>query len=130
MPEGLTVDEVQTLHDDQIALYGGSPGLRDVGLLESALAQPVQELFGQFRYGDTPTQAAAYLHYVSQAHAFLDGNKRTALTCALVWLALHDLRLDATEDELFELTLKVAQGQVPLEQSAQFFADRAVSLAR
>ena len=68
-------------------------GLREPGLLESALAQPIQEIFGQRRFSSVPAQAAAYLYYVSRAHAFVDANKRTALNCALVWLAMHDLRL-------------------------------------
>lgn len=125
MPDGLTVTEVQELHDVQAARYGGSPGLRDLGLLESALAQPVQELFGQLRYSTVAAQAAAYLYFIARAHAFMDANKRTALNSALVWLALHGLRLAASQDELFELTLGVAQGQVPLEEAARFFEDRA-----
>ena len=123
MPEGLTLAEVMDLHDGQISRYGGSPGLRDPGLLESALAQPTQEVFGQQRYPTVAAQAAAYLYFVSRAHAFVDANKRTALNCALVWLALHDLRLSLTGDELFDLTLRVAQGQISLEAlAAQFEA--------
>lgn len=121
MPEGLTLAEVVQLHDAQLARYGGSPGLRDLGLLESALAQPTQELFGQLRHPTVPAQAAAYLYYLSRAHAFMDANKRTALNCALIWLALHDLRLDTTQDELYGLTLGVAQGQIPLEEAVEFF---------
>ena len=100
MPEGLTAAQVCDLHDRQLARYGGSPGLRDEGGLESALAQPAQELFGQLRYPTVPTQAAAYLYSVARAHAFVDANKRTALNCALVWLALHELRLDVSQGEL------------------------------
>lgn len=121
MPEGLTVAEVQELHDVQISRYGGSPGLRDAGGLESALEQPTQEVFGQRRFETVPAQAAAYLYHVSRAHAFIDGNKRTALACALVWLDLHGLRLMASHDELFQLTVEVAQGRQNVEQAITFF---------
>ena len=125
MLEGLSREEVEALHDTQIERYGGSPGLRDAGLLESTLAQPVQELFGQRRYPTVPAQAAAYLYYLSRAHAFVDANKRTSLSCALVWLALHDLRLRLSHEELFDLTLAVAQGQLSLEETMEHF-ERAV----
>lgn len=125
MLEGLSREEVEALHDAQIERYGGSSGLRDPGLLESALAQPLQELFGQRRYPTVPAQAAAYLYYLSRAHAFVDANKRTSLSCALVWLALHDLRLRLSHEELFNLTLAVAQGQLSLEEAIERF-ERAV----
>lgn len=125
MLKGLSREEVEALHEAQIERYGGSPGLRDAGLLESALAQPVQELFGQRRYPTVPAQAAAYLYYLSRAHAFVDANKRTSLSCALVWLALHDLRLRLSHEELFDLTLAVAQGQLSLEETMEHF-ERAV----
>ena len=121
MPEGLSREEVEALDDAQIERYGGSPGLRDAGLLESALAQPVQELFGQLRYPTVPAQAAAYLYYLSRAHAFVDANKRTSLSCALVWLALHGLRLRLSHEELFDLTLAVAQGHLSLEETIERF---------
>lgn len=121
MPEGLTLAEVLELHDRQLTRYGGSPGLREPGLLESALAQPTQELFGQARYPSVPAQAAAYLYFISRAHAFVDANKRTALNCALVWLALHGLRLTLTPDEVFDLTLQVAQGHLTLEEVIERF---------
>lgn len=125
MPEGLSRVEVEALHDAQVERYGGMPGLRDTGLLESALAQPVQELFGEKRYPTVPAQAAAYLYYLSRAHAFVDANKRTSLNCALVWLALHDVRLRFTHDELFDLTLATAQGQIPLEELIRRFEQAA-----
>lgn len=121
MPEGLTLAEVLELHDRQLTRYGGSPGLREPGLLESALAQPTQELFGQARYPSVSAQAAAYLYFISRAHAFVDANKRTALNCALVWLALHGLWLTLTPDEVFDLTLQVAQGHLILEQVIERF---------
>ncbi|WP_420594415.1 type II toxin-antitoxin system death-on-curing family toxin [Deinococcus sp.] len=130
MLEGLSASEVQALHDEQIFRYGGTAGLRDVGLLESALAQPTQELFGQLRHPTVPAQAAAYLYYLSRAHAFLDGNKRTALNAALVWLELHDFKLAVPQDELFALTLQVAQGQMTLEETVQFFETKTVSGGR
>jgi len=121
MLEGLTLAEVVDLHERQLAIHGGAAGVREPGLLDSALAQPVQEMFGQRRYPSVPAQAAAYLFYISRAHAFVDANKRTALSCALVWLALHDLRLTLSPDDLFDLTLAVAQGHMPLDEVVRQF---------
>ena len=116
MLEGLALVEVTHLHERQLATHGGSRGLREPGLLDSALTQLVQEMFGQRRYPSVRAQAAASLFYISRAHAFVDANKRTALSCALVWLALHDLRLTLSPDNLFDLTLDVAQGQMTLDE--------------
>jgi len=121
MPDGLTLAEVIDLHGHQLTRYGGGTGLREPGLLESALAQPVQEIFGQRRFPSVPAQAAAYLFYISRAHAFVDANKRTALSCALVWLTIHDLRLTLSPDDLFDLTLDIAQGRTPLEEAVRQF---------
>lgn len=103
---------VLTLHDRQIAEHGGSAGLRDEGLLESALARP-QQLYA---YGDPPPDlaalAASLAHGIAKNHAFVDGNKRTAYVSYRTFLALNHAELDATADEKYVTILGLAEGRI------------------
>ena len=108
MPEYLTSDEVTALHDDQIATFGGQPGIRDQSLLESAVAQPGLEVFGRAVHAGLPEQAAAYLYHLPRNHPFFDANKRTAVSSILVFLHLNGARCQLSNDELFELVLNGA----------------------
>jgi death-on-curing protein len=111
-PLFLTLDEVLGIHADQIRRYGGRPGLRDLSLLQSALAMPETTFDEEFLHGTVFEMAAAYLFHVARNHPFVDGNKRTALMCALVFLGLNGQRLDAAPEDLFELVDGVAAGGV------------------
>lgn len=82
----LTVDEVLELHLEQIELFGGSAGARDLNLLESAVAQPSQQFGGEYLHEDVPAMAAAYLFHIVSNHPFIDGNKRTGTDAAIVFL--------------------------------------------
>ena len=82
----LTLSEVIDIHGNQIELYGGQKGVRDIGLLQSALAQPEASFAGQWLHEDIFLMAAAYAFHICQNHPFFDGNKRTALASALVFL--------------------------------------------
>jgi death-on-curing protein len=86
-PVFLTLDEVLALHEDQIRRYGGSPGLRDPGLLSSALGAVSATFGGRFLHLSLFEMAAAYLFYLAQNRPFVDGNKRTALASALTFLS-------------------------------------------
>ena len=79
----LTLRDVLEIHSDQIMRYGGQPGVRDLGLLASALAQPRATFAGELLHGDIHQAAAAYLYHIVMNHAFVDGNKRTGAVCAL-----------------------------------------------
>ena len=109
-PLFLTLEEVLAIHQDQIARYGGSAGLRDLRLLQSAIATPAVTFDGAFLHRTVIEMAAAYLFHIAQNHAFVDGNKRTALAAALVFLWINGLRIRADEDDLVELVLGVASG--------------------
>jgi death-on-curing family protein len=87
-PEFLTLDEVLGIHADQIRRYGGAAGIRDLELLQSALAMPQTTFDDEFLHGTLFEMAAAYLFHLARNHPFVDGNKRTALMCALVFLGL------------------------------------------
>ncbi|MGK7889759.1 MAG: type II toxin-antitoxin system death-on-curing family toxin [Leptolyngbyaceae cyanobacterium] len=112
MPKFLTCEEVLMIHDDQIASFGGTPGLRDDGLLSSALAQP-QATFGQQLLHPTiPEQAAAYLYHLAMNHPFVDGNKRTAFAVMDTFLRVNGYRLALADDAAFSLVMQVVQGQL------------------
>ena len=116
----LTQDEVLALHADQIERYGGSHGIRDPGLLGSALSMPRATFGGQWLHGSLHEMAAAYLYHLVRGRAFIDGNKRAGLMTMLVFLGLNSLRLDATEDELVEVVLGVAAGRISKAEVAVF----------
>ena len=107
-PRWLTVTAIHTMHEELIAEHGGSSGVRDQGLLEAALARP-QNLLA---YGK-PTlaeMAASYAFGIACNHPFVDGNKRTALMAAYVFLGLNGQRLVAPEAEAVVMTVELASG--------------------
>jgi death-on-curing protein len=125
-PIFLTLDEVLEIHLDQLARYGGAVGVRDLGLLQSALAQPQAAFGGQFLHADLFEMAAAYLFHLVQNHPFVDGNKRVGAVAALVFLRLNDRDIEATNLELESLVLSVAQGQADKAAIATFIREHAV----
>jgi death-on-curing protein len=122
-PLFLTLDEVLQLHASRIELYGGTHGVRDQALLESALAQPSQSFAGTYLHEDLAAMASAYLFHIVQNHPFLDGNKRTGAAAAIVFLKINDVRLIPDEAALEELVLKTAQGSVGKAEIAKYFRD-------
>jgi death-on-curing protein len=123
-PTFLTLDEVLAIHADQIRLYGGAAGIRDLPLLSSGVAMPETTFDGEYLHGNEFEMAAAYLFHIARNHPFLDGNKRTALMSALVFLGLNGQRLVAEPDSLYELVDGVATGEVDKSGVAVFFRDR------
>ncbi|MEM1203767.1 MAG: type II toxin-antitoxin system death-on-curing family toxin, partial [Acidobacteriota bacterium] len=112
MPSFLDLDEVLALHEDQIRRYGGMPGLRDLGLLSSAVAMPAATFEGEHLHEDLFAMAAAYLFHLAKNHPFVDGNKRIALAASLAFLWINGQRVEAQEDDLVDLVLGVADGSV------------------
>ena len=110
-PTFLTLEEVLIIHENQINLYGGSHGVRDQGLLDSALAQPQATYDGQFLHQDIIEMAGAYCYHLIENHPFNDGNKRVGIASALVFLEMNDFELNCTEEELERFVLEVASGQ-------------------
>jgi len=111
-PAFLTLDEVLAIHADQIRRYGGKTGLRDVALLQSALGTTETTFDGDFLHTDLFEMASAYLFHIVRNHPFVDGNKRTGLMVALVFLGLNGLELTVDPEELFELVSGVSTGEV------------------
>lgn len=118
--EFLTAEEVLAIHEDQIRRYGGAAGLRDRGLVESALA--AAEFSAYYEGPDLFGLAATYLVRLVRNHPFVDGNKRTAVVAARVFLRLNGVRLGADEEykrALERLTVRVAQRRAGEEQVVQ-----------
>jgi death on curing protein len=120
MPQFLTLDDVLESHAEQIARYGGSDGIRDVGLLESALAQPQATFGGKHLHGDVFEMAAAYLFHLVKNHPFIDGNKRVGLEAALLFLEINGHAVETTNEALVDLVLQTAQGPATKQQIAEF----------
>ena len=126
----LALEEVVRIHGDQIARYGGLEGIRDLGLLQSALAMPEAGFGGRYLHEDLASMAAAYLFHLVQNHPFADGNKRAGIATALVFLALNDLWIDVPEDTLEGLVWSVARGDAGKAEAADFFRRNVVALHR
>jgi death on curing protein len=119
-PIFLTLDEVLALHADQVDRYGGALGIRDLALLESAIATPAASCRGEFLHGSLHEMAAAYLFHLIKNHPFIDGNKRVALISTIVFLGFNDLALTAEPDALTSLVIGVADGSVSKAEVAVF----------
>ena len=119
-PFWIDVDVVLAIHDEQLAEHGGQPGVRDRGLLESAMARPLN----QFAYGRASIAqlAASYAVGLSRNHPFLDGNKRTSLVVAELFLQLNGLDLSATDAECVTTFLQFAAGDLSEDQLADWIA--------
>lgn len=117
----LSLDDVLFAHRDQIQRYGGDPGVRDLGLLESALAQPQATFGGQRLHAFPFEMAAAYLYHVVQNHPFVDGNKRTGAVAALLFLDLNGVEITAPRGALYDITIAVPNGAADKPEVAEFF---------
>ena len=112
----LTVEIVLALHARQLERFGGGAGLRDRGLLESAVAQPQTSFGGTFAHEGLFAMAAAYLFHPVANHAFIDGNKRVGLLAAQVFLHLNGIVILGESEAVYALTMGVAEGR--LDKSA------------
>ena len=104
-PVFLTLSEVFEIHRDQIERYGGHPGIRDAGLLRSAVAVSQATMGGEYLHADLFEMPAAYLFHIVKNHPFADGNKRTGAVAALVFLELNGIEVTPNEDELVGIVL-------------------------
>lgn len=124
--EFLAIEDVLYIHQNQIEQYGGVHGVRDVGLLESAIAQPQAMFGGAYLLDGVFAMAAAYLYHLVQNHPFLDGNKRTGAVTALAFLDWNDVQIRDDNDGLVDITLQVATGEADKEAVADWFQARAI----
>lgn len=122
----LNKDEVIELHARAIDAFGGSHGLRDEGALESALIAAENRHF--YAEANVIECAAAYAYHLTQAHAFIDGNKRVAAVVTEIFLEVNGVSLDATEDQLYELYIGVADGRLSREEVEERFRSWSVTI--
>lgn len=120
MPIFLTVEQVERVHRSMLEAYGGLVGLRDAGLLASAVAMPEAAYDGEWLHADLFEMAAAYLFHLVKNHPFLDGNKRVGAACALIFLDLNGIKVEADEDGIVEITLRTATGNAEKSDIAEF----------
>jgi len=106
----LTLADVLLIHNDQIARYSGLGAARDFGLLSSAVAQPAAMFSGEYLHSDLFEMAAAYAYHICQDHPFADGNKRTALAAALVFLDINGVEIADPGGKLYSAMIGVASG--------------------
>jgi len=124
-PRWLTFSVVLAVHADQISKHGGAGGLRDRGLLESALERPRN----RYQYepdSDLAGLAASYGFGIARNHPFLDGNKRVAFQAMYVFLGLNGLRIESPEEEVVALVVSVAGGQIDEPQLASWLRENTV----
>jgi death-on-curing protein len=119
-PTFLTFGEVLAIHRDQIGRYGGAVGIRDLGLLQSALSQPRAMFAGELLHSDLFEMAAAYLFHIVRNHPFMDGNKRVGAVSAIVFLRINNQNIDVAEEELETLVRSVAEGKMTKASLAGF----------
>ncbi len=124
-PDFLSLEQVLRLHASLIETYGGTDGIRDLGLAQSALAMPQAAFGGQVLHPTIFDQAAAYLYHLVQNHPFIDGNKRIGAASALVFLAMNGIQIDGDEDGLVALTKSVASGKTGKAEIATWLCERA-----
>ncbi len=119
----LAVEQILELHD-RLRRFGGSSGLRDRGALEAAVARPQMTFGGEDLYPDAEAKAAALMHSLVTNHPFVDGNKRVGAAAAELFLNLNGMALVAEDEELVDVTLAVARGEVSAEALAIWLRQR------
>lgn len=115
----LGVDTVVEIHREVLSAFGGGQGVRDASLLESAVAAPRASFGGQSVFADLVEVAAAYLFYLCRNHPFVDGNKRTAMVAAIVFLRLNGIEPAKDSDAWEALVLDVASSKLDREQATR-----------
>lgn len=122
----LTPEQVLFIHYRLIEETGGSHGLRDIGLLQSAIARPMAAFGGDELYPDIFTKAAALMHSLIKNHPFIDGNKRTAITSSSIFLLRNGFQITASNKELEQFTLEAASTKIEIEKIAKWFKKHSV----
>ena len=128
MPDFFSFAEVLDFHMEQIELYGGNHGVRDRGLLESALAMPMSGAEGSYFHSFPFEMAAAYMFHIAQNHPFIDGNKRTGLAACLYFLELNGTEINVEPDKLERFVRAVAKGEIQKPEIAKFLEEHSTPL--
>ncbi|MHB9025833.1 MAG: type II toxin-antitoxin system death-on-curing family toxin [Armatimonadota bacterium] len=116
LPDFLADEDIHVLHEIALEMVGGGTGLRDAGLLASALAMPQAGFGDQFLHEDIPAMAAAYLYHLIRNHPFIDGNKRVAMLACLTFLDINEYECMLDEDGWIALVMAVAEGTLSKDE--------------
>lgn len=116
----ISVEQVIKIHDDLIKELGGMPGIRDKGLLESAVTSPMMSCFGEEMYKSVYTKASAYLFFLCKNHPFFDANKRTSSKTALMFLRANGKYPKYSDSEFEEFVVSVAEGSKDIEAISKY----------
>jgi death on curing protein len=124
--EYLSLEQVLALHETQLQEFGGASGLRDEGALDAAINRPAMTFGGEDLYPDVGAKAGALLHSLVMNHPFVDGNKRVGAHAAVLFALLNGNEPAFTSEELVEVTLATARGEMSAEALAIWFRQRLV----
>lgn len=123
--EFLTLEDIFSMHAAVLARWGGGEGLRDQGMLESALAMPQQTFGDEYLHGDLFSMAAAYAFHIAESQPFLDGNKRTGVLAAVVFLDTNGFRIVEQEDIVYLAMMEIADHKRTKDQLAELLRELA-----
>jgi death on curing protein len=116
----ILLDDILAIHEKSLMDYGGGNGVRDLGLLESAIARPFQTFGGEDLYPDAFTKAAALGESLIINHPFVDGNKRTGIAGLLTLLMEYNLKVSSSEDDLYNLTIGISTGKIKFDDIVEW----------
>jgi death-on-curing protein len=122
----LTEEHILQIHDDQINQWGGLLGIRDVNLFKSQCQMPYQTFYGEDLFPDNYSKAVRYLFGFANNQIFLDGNKRTAAMVTLVFLALNNIELDLDSQDLYMITMSVANHELNEDDVKEYLIEHTV----
>src|SRR3989344_2216428 len=128
MPKYLSEAEILLIHSRVVDETGGLHGIRDWNAIQSVVGQPQQAVFGEELYPTLFLKAAVYARNIIAHHPFLDGNKRTGITVASVFLEENTYRVDAAEGEFYALALRIAEDKLEYEEIAEWFESHAMKI--
>ena len=129
VPEALSIRWIMTVHVRLVREFGGSLGVREVGLVDSARLRPLASFGGELVYKTPFTRAGVLWLGLIQNHGFVDGNKRTATATMARWLVVEGYRLRSGRDELVEMAVAIAEKRVEVEQVADWLTHHVTAIA-
>jgi len=116
----ISLDIVLAIHDDMVEKYGGNSGIRDLGLIQSAIARPQSSFQGEELYANIFDKAAALFHSIILNHAFIDGNKRTAMVSVARFLSINEYTFDVNDKEFVNFPLQVESNHLSIEKISEW----------
>ncbi len=119
----LTIDDVLKIHEQQLLHFGGASGIRDRSGLEAAVQQPQASWASEYLYESIFDMASVYAYHIAEAQAFVDGNKRTALHVALLFLAVNGYEIQVDDPRLYDAMIAIAKKELTKEDLSNLFRE-------